>query len=89
MAWPFWIPLITKLSLKSISKRTAAEYVLHNYSQPVRFTCEDHVEWGMYYSIKIIINSIALLFDNSKQKISADSVRKDVVSGFKTCHREV
>ena len=49
----------------------------------ITFTCEDHVEWGMYYSTKIIIN----IFYN-KQKISADSVRKDVASGFKKRQRE-
>ena len=58
-------------TFKSISTRTAAEYVLKKYSQPVRFTCEDNVEWemhcsitftcegnvewGMHYSIKMII----------------------------------
>ena len=49
---------------QSISTQIPAEYVLEKYSQPVRFTREDHVEWGMHYSIKIIIN----IFDNNRQK---------------------
>ena len=67
------------------STRTAAEYVLKKYSQRVYFTCEDHAEWGMHYSTKIIIN----IFYNNKQKIAADSVRKDVVSGFEKRQREI
>ena len=72
-------------TFQSISTRTAAEYVLKKYSQRVHFTCEDHAEWGMHYSTKIIIN----IFYNNKQKIAADSVRKDVVSGFKKRRREI
>ena len=30
--------------------------MLRKYSQPVRFTCEAHVEWGMKFSSKIITN---------------------------------
>ena len=61
---------------QSISTRPAAEYVLKKYSQRVHVTCEDHAEWGMHYSTKIIIN----IFYNNKQKIVADSVRKDVTN---------
>ena len=60
------------ITFQSISTRTAAEYVLKKYSQPVHFTYEDHVEWGMNYSIKIIIH----IFYNNKQKISADSSKR-------------
>ena len=41
------------ITFKSISTRTAAEYVLKKYSQPVRFASEDQVEWGMHYSITL------------------------------------
>ena len=61
------------MALQYISTRTAAQYVLKKYSQTVRFTCKDHVEWGMHYSIKMIIN----IFYNNKQKISADSIQND------------
>ena len=67
----------------SVSIRTAAEYVLRKYSQPVRFACEAHVEWGMKCSSKIITN----IFYNNKQKIATDTVRMDVVSGFKSRQR--
>ena len=39
------------------------EYVLMKYSEPVRFTCEAHVEWGMKFSSRIITN----IFYNNKQ----------------------
>ena len=64
----------------SVSTLTAAEYVLRKYSQPVRFTCEARVEWAMKLASKIITN----IFYNNKQKIATDTVRMDVVSGFKS-----
>ena len=66
-----------------VSTRTTAEYVLMKYSEPVRFTCEAHVEWGRKFSSKIITN----IFYNNKQKIVTDTVRMDVVSGFKSRQR--
>ena len=57
--------------------------VLMKYSEPVHFTCEAHVEWGMKFSSKIITN----IFYNNKQKIATDAVRMDVVSGFKSQQR--
>ena len=53
------------------------------YSEPVRFTCEAHVEWGMKFSSRIITN----IFYNNKQKIATDTVRMDVVPGFKSRQR--
>ena len=64
----------------SFSTRTAAEYESRKYSEPVRFTCEAHVEWGMKFSSKIITN----IFYNNKQNKATDTVRMDVVSGFKS-----
>ena len=64
----------------SVSTRTAAEYVLRKYSEPVRFTCEARVEWGMKSSSRIVTN----IFYNNKQKIATDTVRMDVLSGFKS-----
>ena len=71
-------------TFQSTYTRTASEYVLKKYSQRVHFTCEDHAG-GIHYSTKIIIN----IFYNNKQKIAADSVRKDVVSGFKKRQRQI
>ena len=57
--------------------------VLRKYSQRVRFTCKVHVKWGMKFSSKIITN----IFYNNKQKIATDTLRMDVVSGFKSRQR--
>ena len=35
--------------------------------------------WGLQFAIKSVIN----IFYNNKQKITADSVRNDVITGFK------
>ena len=64
--------------------RHAAEFVLRKYSQPVRFTCDYHRKWGIQFAIKPIVN----IFYNNKQKLSADLVRKDSISGFKKRQRE-
>ena len=72
------------MKFPSIPTKTAAEFVLRKYSQPVRFTCHHHLAWGMQFSIKSIVN----IFYNNKQKISADSVRKDDIVGFKRRQRE-
>ena len=47
------------------------------------FTCPSHENWDFYLASKIITN---LCFSNS-QKLSEDSARKDVVTGFKKRHR--
>ena len=70
-------------STDSVSTRIAAEYVLMKYSEAVRFTCEAHVEWGMKFSSRIITN----IFYNNKQQIATDTVRMDVVPGFKSRQR--
>ena len=70
----------TITAFDSVSTQTAAEYVLRKYSEPPRFTCEAHVEWGMKFSSRIITN----IFYNNKQKTATDTVRMDVVSGFKS-----
>ena len=57
--------------------------MLRKYSEPVRFTCEAHVEWGMKFSSRIITN----IFYNNKQNRATDTVRMDVVSGFKCQQR--
>ena len=64
-------------AFNSVSTRTAAECVLRKYSQPVRFTCDAHVESGMKFSSNIITN----IFYNNKQKIAGDTVLMDIVSG--------
>lgn len=68
----------------AIPTKTACDYVLRKYSPPVYFTCDQHRDWGLQFSIKAIIN----IFNNNKQKDSADKVRKDVVVGMKKNKRE-
>ena len=60
----------TIMKFPTIPTKTAAEFVLRKYSQPVRFTCKHHLAWGLQFSTKTIIN----IFYNNKQKISTDSV---------------
>ena len=68
----------------SIPTKTACEFVLNQYSMPAQFTCDEHRDWGMKFAIKSIIN----IFNNNKQKASADKVRKDVVVGMKKNKRD-
>ena len=67
----------------SVSTRTGAECVLRTYSEPVLFSCEAHIEWGMKFLSRIITN----IFYNNKQTIATDTVRMDVFSGFKSRQR--
>ena len=62
----------------------AADFVLKKYCIPVRFTCPTHINWGLRFSTKSIIN----IFYNNKQKISQDAIRKDMISGFKKRQRD-
>ena len=57
----------------------SAEQVFGIYSPKYSFTCEKHIEKGLIFAIKIIVN----IFYNNKQKISSDEVRKNTVERFK------
>ena len=63
--------------------RTSAGLVLRKYSNSVRFACNEHLDWGMNFSTKIIVN----IFYNNKQKEKNNTVRKSEVSGLKTRQR--
>ena len=71
-------------TLPSVPTRKAAEIILTKYLPPVHFTCDQHQLWGLQFAIKSVIN----IFYNNKQKITADSVRKDVITGFKKRQRD-
>ena len=58
--------------------RVSAEQVLGIYSPKYSFTCEKHIEKGLVFAIKIVVN----IFYNNKQKISSDEVRKNTVECF-------
>ena len=68
----------------SVPVRKATTYVLQRYGPKCEFTCEEHKNWGFVFATKIVIN----IFYNNKQKLAADSVRKDAVCGFKKRHRD-
>ena len=53
--------------------RMSAEQVLGIYSPKYSFTCEKHIEKGLIFAIKIVVN----IFYNNKQKISSDKVQKN------------
>ena len=58
--------------------RVSAEQVLGVYSPKYSFTCEKHIEKGLIFAIKIVVN----IFYNNKQNISSDEVRKNTVECF-------
>ena len=62
-----------------IPTRTCAEHILRQFLTSDGFVCTNHSSWGMQFALKIIVN----IFFNNKQKEIADSVRKDLVKGFK------
>ena len=63
---------------KLTSRNTAKEAL--SYMMGCRnFTCENHKVDGQ----KVVVSTIANLFFNNKQKISAASVRKDNIASFK------
>ena len=69
-----------------VSVREAGQYVISKYCPNAMFTCDEHIEWGTKFATKIIVN----IFYNNKQKLTADSVRKEAVKTFKkTTKRKV
>ena len=63
-----------------VPARTVAEYILGTFSPKIEFTCDIHKDWGFRFVTQIIINIIF----NNKQKISADTVRKNIIVAFKS-----
>lgn len=58
----------------------SAMYILSLYSTHTEFCCQFHVDWGVKFASKIIVN----IYFNNKQKQSKDVSRKDAIKGFKT-----
>ena len=75
-------PIIQRYT--KISAREAGEYVIKNYCANDLFTCYEHLEWGIKFASKIIVN----VFYNNKQKLDTDLVRKSDVKAFKKRQRE-
>ena len=66
-----------------ISARASATFVLKNYGPACYFTCNDHRNWGFNYASKIVIN----IFYNNAQKLTKDSLKKDILKDFKARQR--
>ena len=62
-----------------VSVREAGQYVISKYCPNAMFTCDGHIEWSTKFATKIIVN----IFYDNKQKLTADSVRKEAVKTFK------
>ena len=66
-----------------IPVRESATYALEKYGPTCNFTCDNHVNWGFIFATKIVVN----IFFNNAQKLAADSVTKESISGFKKRQR--
>ena len=58
----------------------SAMYVLKYYGPKCEFCCQYHLDWGVKFASKIVVN----VYFNNKQKQAKDCVRKDSVESFKT-----
>lgn len=63
--------------------RGAFTHILEAFASKSDFCCPKHINWGMKFASKIIINT----FFNNKQTVAADLARKDSVIGFKKRQR--
>ena len=63
---------------ESVTKN--ALYILKYYSPACDFCCPFHLDWGLKFASKIVVNIY-------KQKQSKDIIRKEAVSSFKTRQR--
>ena len=80
----FWIFRIAEGDILSIDQVTRpVMYVLEYYGSKCEFCCEYHLEWGVKFASKIVVN----VYFNNKQKQAKDCVRKDSVERFKTRQR--
>ena len=58
----------------------SAMYVLKYYGPKCEFCCQYHLDLGVKFASKIVVN----VYLNNKQKQAKDCVRKDSVESFKT-----
>ena len=69
------------LSIGQVTR--SAMYVLKYYGPKCEFCCQYHLDWGVKFASKIVVN----IYFNNKQKQAKDCVRKDSVESFKTHQR--
>ena len=58
-------------------------YVLKYYGPKCEFCWQYHLDWGVKFSSKIVVN----VYFNNKQKQAKECVRKDLVDSVKTRQR--
>ena len=66
------------LSVRQVTR--SAMYVLKYYGPKCEFCCQYHLDLGVKFASKIVVN----VYLNNKQKQAKDCVRKDSVESFKT-----
>ena len=66
------------LSIGQVTR--SAMYVLKYYGPKCEFCCQYHLDLGVKFASKIVVN----VYLNNKQKQAKDCVRKDSVESFKT-----
>ena len=69
------------LSIGQVTR--SAMYVLKYCGPKCEFCCQYHLDWGIKFASKIVIN----VYFNNKQKQAEGCVRKDSVESFKTRQR--
>ena len=69
------------LSIDQVTR--SAMYVLKYCGPNCEFCCQYHLDWGVKFASKIVVN----VYFNNKQKQAKDCVRKDSVESFKTRQR--
>ena len=69
------------LSIDQVTR--SAMYVLKYHSPKCEFCCQYHLDWGIKFASKIVVN----VYFSDKQKQAKDCLRKDSVESFKTRQR--
>ena len=69
------------LSIDQVTR--SAMYILKYYDPKCEFCCQYHLDWGVKFASKIVVN----VYFNNKQKHAKDCVHKDSVESLKTRQR--
>ena len=82
-AFAFLDILDTKIMNHQSPAKASAEKLLHKYLPTPRFTCKEHIELGLKWAVRSVVNN----YYNNKRKIVSDTLEKDHVAGFKHAKR--
>jgi hypothetical protein len=72
-----------EISTLSIPVVKSSTYLVYKYAPKIKFVCENHEDWGIMFSTKIIVN----VFFNNKQKLSKDLLSNEKLKTFKKRQR--